>query len=206
MTLERESGTLFSCDGFGSYGTREGVYFDDQLSPEQREFFLDEALRYYANIVASFSTFVTKTIAELNEMDINTVAPSHGVIWRSEPHTIIDAYARFATYLKGPAEPEITLIWSSMYGNTAKIAKEIERTVRDSGMPVHVHQVPQDHVGEIIASAWRSSGLILGMPTYEYQMFPPWRGCWICSGGKRCSTRRYCVLALQDGPGSAARA
>jgi flavorubredoxin len=173
MTFERESGTLFSCDGFGSYGTREGVYFDDQLSPEQKEFFLDEALRYYANIVASFSTFVTKAIGELSELDIKVVAPSHGVIWRSEPQTIIDAYARFASYLKGPAEPEITLIWSSMYGHTGMIADTIERTVREAGMPVHVHRVPQDHVGEILASAWRSSALILGMPTYEYQMFPP---------------------------------
>jgi len=173
MTLERESGTLFSCDGFGSYGTREGVYFDDQLSPEQKEFFLDEALRYYANIVASFSTFVTKAIGELSELDIKVVAPSHGIIWRSEPRTIIDAYARFASYLKGPAEPEITLIWASMYGHTAMIADTIERIVREAGMPVHVHRVPQDHVGEILASAWRSSALILGMPTYEYQMFPP---------------------------------
>lgn len=173
MTYELQSGTLFSCDGFGSYGAIEGLYFDDQLSAEQQEFFLAEALRYYSNIVASFSTFVTKAIAKLGELEIKVVAPSHGIIWRASPQTIIEAYARFARYMQGPAEPEITLVWSSMYGNTGQLVETIERTVRQEEMPLHVYRVPEDLISHIMASAWSSSGLILGMPTYEYQMFPP---------------------------------
>lgn len=173
MTYEQSSGTLFSCDAFGSYGTLNDVYFDDQLSTTQHEFFLNEALRYYANIVSSFSTFVTKGIDKLQGLDIKVIAPSHGIIWRENPKAVIDLYTRFASYLNGPAEAEVTVIWSSMYGNTEKLVNNIVQGVRKEGLPVHVHRVPEEHVGVILASAWKSSGLILGMPTYEYEMFPP---------------------------------
>ncbi len=173
MTFEQSSGTLFSCDAFGSYGTLNDVYFDDQLSTTQHDFFINEALRYYANIVASFSTFVTKGINRLAGLDVKVIAPSHGIIWRENPRAIIDSYSRFASYLNGPAEPEVTVIWSSMYGNTEKLVNNIVQGVRKEGLPVHVHRVPEEHVGVILASAWKSSGLILGMPTYEYEMFPP---------------------------------
>ncbi|SHI74714.1 Flavorubredoxin [Malonomonas rubra DSM 5091] len=173
MTYEQSSKTLFSCDAFGSYGTLDDVYFDDQLSTRQHDFFLNEALRYYANIVSSFSTFVLKGIDRLEGLDIQTIAPSHGIIWRENPQAIIESYARFASYLKGPAEPEVTVIWSSMYGNTERLVKHIVQGVRMEGLPVHVYQVPDEHVGAILASAWKSAGLILGMPTYEYEMFPP---------------------------------
>jgi flavorubredoxin len=173
MTFEESSGTLFSCDAFGSYGTLGDVYFDDQLSTEQHSFFEKEALRYYANIVCSFSTFVTKGINRLSALDIKAIAPSHGIIWRENPQAIIDSYARFASYQNGPAEAEVTVIWSSMYGNTEKLVNNIVQGVRKEGLPVNVHRVPNEHVGTILASAWKSAGLILGMPTYEYEMFPP---------------------------------
>ena len=173
MTFDESSGVLFSCDAFGSYGTLNGVYFDDQLSTQQHSFFIGEALRYYANIVASFSTFVTKGINKLADLDVKVIAPSHGIIWRENPQAIIDSYTRFASYQNGPAEPEVTVIWSSMYGNTEKLVNNIVQGVRAEGLPVHVHQVPDQHVGLILESAWKSAGLILGMPTYEYEMFPP---------------------------------
>ena len=173
MTFEQSSGTLFSCDAFGSYGTLNGVYFDDQLSTIQHDFYINEALRYYANVVSSFSTFVTKGINSLGSLDIKAIAPSHGIMWRENPQAIIELYARFAGYMNGPAEPEVTVIWSSMYGNTEKLVQNIVQGVRKEGLPVHVHRVPDDHVGAILASAWKSAGIILGMPTYEYGMFPP---------------------------------
>ena len=173
MTFEQSSGILFSCDAFGSYGTLNDVFFDDQLSTQQHDFFINEALRYYANIVSSFSTFVTKGIQRLKDLKINIIAPSHGIIWRENPQAIIDSYSRFAAYQNGPAEAEITVIWSSMYGNTEKLVNNIVQGVRSEGLPVHVHRVPDEHVGAILTSAWKSAGLIIGMPTYEYEMFPP---------------------------------
>ncbi|MCD6389383.1 MAG: FprA family A-type flavoprotein [Desulfobulbaceae bacterium] len=173
LTFEQSSGILFTCDAFGSYGAITDVIFDDQLSSEQHDFFMREALRYYANIIGGFSMFVKKAIDRLDGLDIKMIAPSHGIVWRENPREIIDAYLRFARYMNGPAEPEVTVIWSSMYGNTERLVNVMVQGVRSEGVPVHVHRVPDDHVGFILASAWKSSGLIVGMPTYEYRMFPP---------------------------------
>ncbi len=165
---------LFSCDAFGSYGSvEENAVFDDEISDDQHAFFEKEALRYYANIVASFSTFVERGLKKLEGLDISMICPSHGIIWRENPSVIVERYARYASYLKGPACPEITVIWGSMYGNTAKLVTEVIKGIRSEKVPVHQYQVPEDDIGFILADAWRSAGIVLGMPTYEYKMFPP---------------------------------
>ena len=174
MTFERKRGILFSCDAFGSYGSIDEVaIFDDQISQEKHHFFENEALRYYANIVATFSAFVLKGLEKLKGLDIKVICPSHGIIWRDNPAVIIDHYQRYAGYSKGPAEREVTVIWSSMYGHTKQVLNMVIEVLRKKNIPVHVFQVPGDEIGSILASAWKSAGLIFGMPTYEYKMFPP---------------------------------
>lgn len=103
MTYEKKRGILFACDAFGSYGkVEEDRIFDDQLSQEKKDFFENEALRYYANIVATFSSFVLKGLAKLGDLDIKVICPSHGIIWRSNPSAIVEHYSRYANYSKGP--------------------------------------------------------------------------------------------------------
>ncbi len=173
MTYEPASGTLFSCDGFGAFGQVGEHLFDDQLTEEEHEFFARETERYYANIVSTFSGFVEKGIRKLSSLEIRMIAPSHGVIWRKDPKKIIDHYQKLASYKNGPAEQEVTIVWSSMYGNTEQLLEHVIAGVASEGIPVHVHRVPQEHVSFVLASAWRSSGIIVGTPTYEYKMFPP---------------------------------
>jgi flavorubredoxin len=173
MTFEPESGVLFSCDAFGAFGRVGDHVFDDQLTEEEREFARRETERYYANIVSTFSSFVERGIKKLSSLDVKIVAPSHGVVWRTHPEQIIDHYRRLASYKDGPAEKEVTVIWSSMYGNTESLLSDILRGLEDGGVPVHVHRVPQEHVSFVLASAWRSSAIVIGTPTYEYKMFPP---------------------------------
>lgn len=174
MTYETRRGILFSCDAFGSYGSvEEDAVFDDQVSDEKHAFYEKEALRYYANIVAGFSLPVLKGLEKLAGLDVKVICPSHGIIWRSNPGVIIDHYKRYAGYSSGPGEREVTLIWSSMYGNTRQIVSTIIEVLRARRIPVHVYRVPQDDVGHILGDAWKSAGLIFGMPTYEYKMFPP---------------------------------
>lgn len=174
MTYEVKRGILFSCDAFGSYGkVEEDAIFDDQLSQEKHDFFESEALRYYANIVATFSSFVLKGLDKLGGLDIKVICPSHGIIWRENPAVIIDHYKRYANYAKGPGKLEVTLVWSSMYGNTKTMRDLIVETCNKKGVPIHVFQAPVDEIGYILASAWKSAGLIFGMPTYEYKVFPP---------------------------------
>lgn len=173
VTFEASTGVLFSCDAFGSFGQVHEHVFDDNLNEEEQRFFEEETRRYYANIVSTFSPFVLKAIDKLSALDIKVIAPSHGLVWRQNPARIIEMYKRYADYHNGPAEKEITLIWSSMYGNTESLLEAVKAGVEDEGLPLHIHRVPQTHVSFVLADAWKSAGLIFGMPTYEYRMFPP---------------------------------
>ena len=175
MTYEEEDQILFSCDAFGAYG-RYDHCFHDELDEKERALLETETERYYSNIVAAFSAFVLKGIKKLVAagIGIKTVAPSHGVVWRNgEAMEVVTTFQRLATYLDGPREKEITLVWSSMYGNTQALIETIEKAVASEGVKLHVIQVPQTHVSFVIEKVWRSSAIIVGMPTYQYKMFPP---------------------------------
>lgn len=175
MTYDIEDKILFSCDAFGAYG-RYDECFHDELTKEEDEMLATEMERYYSNIVAAFSMFVTKAIKKLIDMKlpISTIAPSHGVVWRGdEVMDVIGRYQRLASYLAGPREKEITLVYSSMYGNTASLVETIREAVGSEGVILHEIQVPQTHVSYVLEKVWRSSAIIIGMPTYQYKMFPP---------------------------------
>jgi len=173
VTWEAASGTLFSCDAFGSYGALGDKVFDDQLNEKEHSFFEEESLRYYANIVSSFSMFVERAIAKIASLDIKCVAPSHGIVWRKAPKKIIDRYAKYASWAKGPAEKEIAIIWGSMYGNTKAGVDAVAHGIEKEGLPYTLHMVPNEDVSYVLAAAFKSSGLVIAMPTYEYAVFPP---------------------------------
>ena len=174
VTWDAASGTLFSCDAFGSYGALGDRIFDDQLTEKEHAFFEDETLRYYANIVSSFSVFVERAIQKLSGLDIKCVAPSHGIVWRKDPGAIIGRYRKYASWAKGPAEREIAVIWGSMYGNTKAGVDAVVRGIeKEGGVPYTLHKVPDENVSYILAAAYKSSGLVIAMPTYEYAIFPP---------------------------------
>ena len=65
------------------------------------------------------------------------------------------------------------MVWSSMYGNTECMVETIRKAVSDAGVVLHEIRIPQTHVSYVLEKAWRSSGVIFGMPTYSYKMFPP---------------------------------
>ncbi len=172
-TYDEQSKTLFPCDAFGSFGSIDDAPYDDQITPEQMEWFEQEAVRYYANIVAAFSGAVQKAVEKLGPLDIRIIAPGHGIVWRKDPGKILNDYVRYASYSKGPAKPMVTVIWGSMYGNTRMGVEPVVRGLESAGVDVVVHQVPETDASYILASVFQSSGVVLAMPTYEYKMFPP---------------------------------
>ena len=123
--------------------------------------------------ISTFSGFVLKAIDKISGLDIKVIAPSHGILWRENPSEVVNHYRKLASYHNGPAEKEITFIWSSMYGNTESLVQPIVDAVEAEGVKINLHRVPQEHVSFVLADAWKSAGLIFGMPTYEYKMFPP---------------------------------
>ena len=178
VSWEPKSGTLFSCDAFGSFGALNGRVFDDEFSPEEHAFYEQETLRYYANIVSSVSAFVERGIEKLKELDIHCIAPSHGMVWRKNPQTIIGRYRQYASYSKAaPSNPsgekEIAIMWGSMYGNTKQGLDAVIRGIEAEGVPYTIHRVPDEDVSYVLADAFKARALVLAMPTYEYAMFPP---------------------------------
>lgn len=173
VAYEPSTGTLFACDAFGTFGAMDDAPYDDQLDEARLQFYEKEGLRYYANIVAKFSVPVCKALEKVAGLDVRIIAPGHGPVWRKDPQRIIRLYERFAAYAKGPAKPQVTVLWGSMYGNTEQVLAPLLEGIAAGGAEAVVHQVPQSHISDILASAWESTGVALAMPTYEYQMFPP---------------------------------
>ncbi len=174
MSFERASGTLFSCDGFGSYGTLGDRVFDDEFTAEEHAFYEKESLRYYANIVASFSSFVVKALDKLKDLPVKAIAPSHGIVWRKNLSEIVGRYARYAGYNTGKeCEREICVIWGSMYGYTKAGLDAVIAGIESEKVPYTIHQVPDTDASFVLADAYKAAGLVLAMPTYEYKMFPP---------------------------------
>jgi anaerobic nitric oxide reductase flavorubredoxin len=176
-TFEPASGTLFSCDAFGGYGKTGDRIFDDEFTAEEHAFFESESLRYYATIVSSFSTFVKSAVKKLQDagLSIKTVAPSHGIIWRTHPETIISRYVKYAGYNTGDAcEHEICVICASMYGNTKKGAEAVVRGISkaDPSVKVDFLMIPETDESRVMAAAYRSAGVVIAAPTYEYKLFP----------------------------------
>lgn len=205
-TFDYETGTLFSCDAFGSYGRVDQGNYDDLLSEETLQWYEEEAVRYYANIVASFSMFVDKAIKKCAELPIKIVAPGHGVVFRENPKRIIEDYARYAQYQKGPAKKEITVLWGSMYGMTEMGVKyALTLLEKEVDIKVNVHRVPETSWGQILKSMWTSTGVVLAMPTYEYQMFPPMAAALEEVGKKKVFNRKAFRMGSYGWSGGAQR-
>ncbi|MDW7739104.1 MAG: FprA family A-type flavoprotein [Bacillota bacterium] len=171
MTYEPDSQILFSCDGFGGYGALRGDIFDDDYT--DFDFYEKEALRYYANIVASFSGQVLKAIARLSEIPIKIIAPSHGLVWRKKPGRIIELYKKWAEYANNHGEPAVTVLYGSMYGNTGAMMDSVLQGLTGAGVEVDIYDVARTHGSYILPSLWSKQGVILGVPTYEARLFPP---------------------------------
>ncbi len=167
MTLERESGVLFSGDAFGAFGALDGGIFDDEVDDE---YFRDETIRYFANIVAKYSRMVLKALDKLRNVKVSTIAATHGPVWRRHPQRIIDLYARLS---RQEGEKGLVVAYGSMYRNTRKMAEAVARGAAESGLTtVRVHDVSRTHPSYVLRDAWNYRALALGAPTYDTGLFP----------------------------------
>jgi anaerobic nitric oxide reductase flavorubredoxin len=170
MTYEVSSKILFSCDAFGSFGVLGGSIFDDEC--KNLDFYIDEAVRYYVNIVAKFSKMVLKAIDKLKSVTVEVIAPSHGRIWRKNPGTIVELYRKLASLAEEEAEPGVTLIYGSMYGNTENMMNAVAQGISKTQIPFRIFDVSRTHVSYILPSLWTQNGVMIGAPTYEAGLFP----------------------------------
>jgi flavorubredoxin len=172
-TYERDTKTLFSCDMFGTFGGIRNHFFDDELTPEEIDFFESEGIRYYSNVMTTFTPSLRKAIEKAKTMEINTIAPGHGPVYRKNPQKIIDDYTRFSQYAEGAGKNEVTILWGSMYGMTAKALEYAEGILKREGVKYNKLQMPLESDSEMVSTVFKSAGIIIAAPTYEYKLFPP---------------------------------
>jgi len=172
-TYERDTKTLFSCDMFGAFGRMEDHCFDDELTPEEIDFFESEGIRYYSNVMITFTPSLKKAIEKARQLEISTIAPGHGPVYRKNPQKIIDDYSRFSQYAEGSGKNEVTILWGSMYGMTKKAVDYVESILQREGIKYNKLQMPLESDSETVATVFKSAGIIIGAPTYEYKLFPP---------------------------------
>jgi flavorubredoxin len=163
---------LFTCDAFGGFGALPGYIFDDE-SPNL-DYYKSESLRYYANIVCRFSPAVKKAIKKVQAagLDFEIIAPGHGLVWREDPAAIVNLYAKWSEYFNGDAEPAVTLLYASMYGNTARCADTVAQGIASQGLRVDMFDIARTHASYILPSVLQNKGVVFGVPTYEAGLFP----------------------------------
>jgi len=121
MTFDTTTGTLFSADAFGTFGALEGALFADEVDFAGK--WLDDARRYYANIVGKYGVQVQAVLKKAATLPIETIAPLHGPVWRKNLGWFIGKYDLWSRC--EPEEKAVVVLYGSMYGNTASAANAL---------------------------------------------------------------------------------
>lgn len=167
VTYEQERGILFSADAFGTFGALNGALFADEVDFEGE--YMDEARRYYANIVGKYGVQVQALLKKAHALDIKMICPLHGFVWRSHLEDYFDKYVKWSTYT--PEETGVMIAYASVYGNTENTAEIISSKLRDKGIKTVMFDVSVTPASEIVAAAFKWSHLIFASTTYNAGIF-----------------------------------
>ncbi len=153
---------LFSNDAFGQHYAVDELFNDkaDQCT------LWEEALKYYANIVAPFSPILKKKLQEIIALNlpIDIIAPSHGAIWRENPMQIVEAYAKWCENYQ---EDQITIVYDSMWEGTKKLAHAISSALKEHApnTRLKVFSIAETDKNDIMTEVFRSKAIAVGSPT-----------------------------------------
>ena len=168
VTYDATDKVLFSADAFGTFGAINGNLFADEVNFETE--YLDDARRYYTNIVGKYGTQVQTLLRKAATIDIQTICPLHGPVWRKNIGWFIDKYVKWSTYT--PEENAVMIAYGSVYGNTANVADILASKLADAGVRnVKVYDVSTTHPSVLVAEAFRCSHLVFASATYNAGIF-----------------------------------
>ena len=170
MNYETTKGILFAADAFGTFGALTGNVFDDEV--DYKNLYLDEARRYYANIVGKFGAQVQSVFKKIGSYDINMICSLHGPIFRTDIQLILDLYDKWSKY--EPEKEGVVIFYGSMYGNTANTADALANKLGQRGVKdIRVYDVSKTHASYIISDVWKYSHLVAAAPTYNMGLYYP---------------------------------
>lgn len=168
VTYDVTTKTLFAADAFGTFGALGGNLYADEVNFQTE--WLDDARRYYTNIVGKYGTQVQALLKKAATIEIETICPLHGPVWRKDIGWFIDKYVHWATYT--PEEDAVVIAYASVYGNTETAANILAGKLADLGVRnVKVYDVSATHASEIVSECFRASHLVFLSTTYNAGMF-----------------------------------
>ena len=167
MTYETTTKTLFAADGFGSFGALNGALFADEVDFNRD--YLTHARRYYTNIVGKYGPQVQSVLKKASGVEIRTICPLHGFVWRKNLHEIINPYILWSSYQ--PEEQGVVIAYASVYGNTENAAEILSSSLREKGIKTVMFDVSVTPASYIVSEAFRWSHLVFASTTYNAGIF-----------------------------------
>lgn len=164
-TYHRESKILFSNDAFGQH-IASAERFDDEYNGGV---LMEEAAKYYANIVWPYGAQVQKVLTALGTLAIDIIAPSHGIIWRS---MIADIMKKYWQWARNETKNTAVITYDTMWQSTALLAKALMRGLEDAGVPTTIYNAAVTPSSDIITAALEAKIIAVGSSTLNNNMLP----------------------------------
>ncbi len=206
FTYLKEDKILLSNDGFGQHLASSFRFDEDvcSLLGYECDTVMDEAAKYYANILMPFGGVILKKIEEIQKLgiEIKMIAPSHGMIW-TNPGKIIDAYLKWA---QGISKQKVLVIYDTMWNSTEIMANEILRGTADSGVEVSLFHLRRNDWSEIVKEVLEARAIIIGSPTLNNGMFPTVGGFLTYLLGLRPKNKLWATFGSYGWAGGAVKA
>ena len=169
VAFDSSNGFLFSADAFGTFGALAGNIYADELDFEGE--WLDDARRYYINIVGKYGVQVMNTLKKAAALPIKMILPLHGPIWRENIGWFISKYQTWASYV--PEEKGLLIVYSSIYGNTANAVDVLAAAAAGKGVKnIHIYDASKTDVSVLVSECFRYSTIVFASPTYNGEIFP----------------------------------
>lgn len=171
MFVLSSEGELFSADAFGTFGAIEGHYSSDLIDMDRA--FIDEARRYYINIVGKQGRSVSTVLKKLEGKEVKMILPLHGPIHRQKDKIeyFIDKYKTWAGFES--EEDGVLIAYSSMYGNTEEAADMLAYELSENGVKnIHIYDVSEYDYSYIISDAHKFSNFVYTAINYNTDLYP----------------------------------
>ena len=171
MSYVKEDRLLISQDAFGQH-LASAARFDDEYCDQYSVTALEHAVvDYYANILMPFGNLVKAKLAEVQKLglEIDMIAPDHGIIWRRDPEKILRMYLDMAD---GKAELRVAIIYDTMWHSTEHMTIPIAEGIRAAGVDVDVIKLRSTPMSVAIKKFWECRGALIGTPTLNNIVFP----------------------------------
>jgi flavorubredoxin/flavin reductase (DIM6/NTAB) family NADH-FMN oxidoreductase RutF len=167
VTYDEADKILFSADAFGCFGALNGAIFADEVDFPRD--YMDEARRYYTNIVGKYGPQVKALLKKASSVPIEMICPLHGFVWRRNLGDYIAKYALWADY--EPEEQGVMIAYASVYGHTENAAEILACGLRDLGVKTEMFDVSVAPASEVVSAAFRWSHLVFASTTYNAGIF-----------------------------------